>query len=141
MMFRMTLLAAIMLASAAVLAAPVGWYGMGLQSYVDPAGHRFLHVENVTKGGPADRANIQPGDVITAIDHASIQHSDDLDVLTYLSERNPSSKVTLRTVRNGKPNERVITVGRLTPQAREAWDRALAAARTRRLRYVATPQP
>jgi putative serine protease PepD len=62
--------------------------------------------EPVTPGGPADKAGIEPGDVITAIDGRPVTRSDELIVA--IRARQPGDKVKL-TVRRGS-GERTVTV-------------------------------
>ncbi len=66
-------------------------------------------VNQVTPGGPADKAGLKMGDVVTAIDGKPVNNADDL-TLAVIS-RSPGSTVNLDIVRNGKPMQLSITLG------------------------------
>jgi S1-C subfamily serine protease len=85
-------------------------------------------VENIVKGGPADRAGITPttpdqnnilhgGDIITAIDGHQIKTI--YDVIAYLDEqKNVGDKVVLTVFREGKSIDLTATLGaRPTPSS------------------------
>ncbi|MGZ4631522.1 MAG: S1C family serine protease, partial [Actinomycetes bacterium] len=50
-------------------------------------------------GGPAEKAGLQPGDVITAIDGTTVQDSSELIVA--IRSHRPGETVTLTVKRNG----------------------------------------
>jgi serine protease Do len=58
-------------------------------------------VQDVTRGGPADKAGLKPGDVIRKFDGRPINDSSDL--LAMAASVNPGSTVSLDVLRNGKP--------------------------------------
>ncbi len=64
---------------------------------------------DVTPGGPAAKAGVKSGDVITAIDGKKVEGSDDLtmDVIS----RTPGSTVKLDVMRNGEPMQITVTLG------------------------------
>lgn len=109
------------------------WLGMGISPQVDSAKVRFLQVERVTKGGPADRAGLRPGDMITGASGVSLEIGDDLDFLLFLGERKPGERLGLRVVRSGRPIQVLLTVGVMPDSARVGWQKALDAARQRRI--------
>jgi S1-C subfamily serine protease len=63
-------------------------------------------VYGVTRGGPADRAQIQPGDVITAIAGKPLKSVEDL--FTQLRRHRPGQTVTVQLIRDG--NRRTVDV-------------------------------
>jgi len=76
-------------------------------------------VVNVTAGGPAARAGVQPfrraddgaivqGDVITAVDDEAVANLDDL--LTQLERHNPGEHVTLTLWRAGKSRKQAVAL-------------------------------
>lgn len=56
--------------------------------------------QGIVAGSPADKAGLQPGDVITALDGAAINSSDELIVA--IRSRGVGDTVTLKVDRNGK---------------------------------------
>jgi serine protease Do len=58
-------------------------------------------VEDVTKGGPADKAGLKAGDVIRKFDGRTVNGSAEL--LAMVANTNPGSPVTLEILRNGQP--------------------------------------
>jgi S1-C subfamily serine protease len=68
-------------------------------------------VAAVGRGTPADRAGVQPGDIITRIDGAAIREGGDLR--RTLRERRPGASITITVVRDGQSR-------RLTAQLIEA---------------------
>jgi serine protease DegQ len=73
-----------------------------------PVSEGALVVE-VPKGSPADKAGIQPGDVITGIDDAPVSTVEDL--LGALRQHKPGDKVSVKVVRDGKEQTIDVTVG------------------------------
>jgi serine protease Do len=66
-------------------------------------------VSQVTPGGPAEKAGLKMGDVVTAIDGKPVNNADDLTMAVI--SRAPGSTVNLDVVRNGKPTQISITLG------------------------------
>ncbi|MFO1299722.1 MAG: DegQ family serine endoprotease [Burkholderiaceae bacterium] len=66
-------------------------------------------VANVEKGGPADKAGLQPGDVIRKVNGTPIVASGDLPAL--IGQAMPGEKVTLEIWRQGKPEELTAKLG------------------------------
>src|SRR6202790_2226611 len=58
-------------------------------------------IQDVTRGGPADKAGLKPGDVIRKIDGRTVNDSSDL--LAVVANTNPGTPVTLEVLRNGQP--------------------------------------
>jgi serine protease Do len=65
-------------------------------------------VQDVTQGGPADRAGIKPGDVIRKFDGRSVSDSDQL--LAMVAGTNPGSTVPVEILRNGESLTFKVTV-------------------------------
>jgi len=74
-------------------------------------------VSEVSAGGPAAKAGVQAGDVITQIDGHKIEYG--ADVVDYVSSLNIGTKVKLTSVRAGKTLNTTVTLGEL-PGAQEA---------------------
>lgn len=66
-------------------------------------------VSSVEKGSAAEKAGLQPGDVVRRIDGRTIVSSGDLASLITLAK--PGEKITLDLWRNGAPKEVVATLG------------------------------
>ncbi len=66
-------------------------------------------VQEVQPGGPADKAGLKPGDIITTIDGRSIKDGDDL--VNEIASRSPGSTIRLGFVRDGKPQDTTVTIG------------------------------
>ena len=66
-------------------------------------------VQEVQPGGPADKAGLKPGDIITSIDGRSIK--DGSDLVNEIASRRPGSTVRLGYVRDGKQADTTVTIG------------------------------
>jgi putative serine protease PepD len=110
-------------------AARAPWFGMSVRPHRTGTGQRYLHVERIVAAGPAERAGIRPGDLITTIGGAPLQYSDNLDVLLFLSRRRPGERLQLEVMRAGTARNMVLIVGLLPESARAGWERALEFAR------------
>jgi S1-C subfamily serine protease len=68
-------------------------------------------VARVASGGPAARAGIQAGDIITQADETSV--TDAQDLLTVIAAKNPGDTVKLTIDRNGTSSTVTVTLGEL----------------------------
>jgi serine protease Do len=109
------------------------WFGMSVRPHRNPGSEPFLHVERTTPAGPADRAGIRVGDVITSVGGASLRFADDLDVLLFLAAQKPGARVSFGVVRNGQRRKVDVIVGTMPESARAGWQLALAHARQARI--------
>jgi serine protease Do len=66
-------------------------------------------VQEIQPGGPADKAGLKPGDIITQIDGRAVKDGDDL--VNEIASRRPGSTVRLGLVRDGKPQDTTVTIG------------------------------
>jgi serine protease Do len=66
-------------------------------------------VNEVTSGGPAEKAGLKAGDIITTVDGRSIKDGDDL--VSEISSRRPGSSVRLGYLRDDKPADATVTIG------------------------------
>jgi serine protease Do len=71
-------------------------------------------IEYVAPGGPADKAGLQPGDVIVAFDTTPIDRSTKLQWLA--STAGVGRSVTVRVQRDGKAFDQKVTLGQLPEQ-------------------------
>jgi serine protease Do len=66
-------------------------------------------VQEIQPGGPADKAGLKPGDIITQIDGRSVKDGDDL--VNDIASRRPGSSIRLGFMRDGKPQDATVTIG------------------------------
>jgi serine protease Do len=66
-------------------------------------------VQQVQPNGPADKAGLKPGDIITTIDGRQIKDGDDL--VNEIASRHPGSSIRLGYIRDGKPSDATVTIG------------------------------
>lgn len=66
-----------------------------------------IYVAQVTKNGPADKTELQEGDIITSIDNVSLSTMNDLR--QYIYTKKPNEEVTLKVTR-GKINKEIKMV-------------------------------
>jgi putative serine protease PepD len=66
-------------------------------------------LQDVVEGTPADRAGLQPGDEVTAVDGDAIDSGDELRAA--IDARKPSDKITLTIERNGQERTVQVTLG------------------------------
>lgn len=78
-----------------------GWLGVAIESQSDPAaGTADVLVTGVAPGGPAGRAGIRPGDVVLAVNGASVDNATAL--IRTVAQLPPGSRVRLAINRNGE---------------------------------------
>jgi serine protease Do len=70
-------------------------------------------VRNVESGGPADKAGVEAGDIITKVDGKAIERSVDLPRL--IGGTKPGSRTTLQVYRRGNYRDVAVTVGEFEP--------------------------
>ena len=85
---------------------------LGLQSA------RGALVNSVVSGGPADRAGVRAGDVITAVNGQAV--ADPNALRNAVAGTPPGTEVTLTVWRNGREEQLRVRLGELSPQARPA---------------------
>ena len=66
-------------------------------------------VQEVQPSGPADKAGLKAGDIITTIDGRAIKDGEDL--VNEIASRKPGSTIRLGFVRDGKPSDTTVTIG------------------------------
>ena len=65
-------------------------------------------VQDVTRGGPADKSGLKPGDVIRKFNGRPVNDSSDL--LAAIASTNPGTPATLEILRNGQPQTVKVTL-------------------------------
>jgi serine protease Do len=100
-----------------------GRIGVVIQELTQPLARSFglekpagALVSSVEKNGPAARAGIQPGDVITALNGVKIERSSELPLL--VAQAKPGSRVTLEIWRKGARKEVAVTVEELRAEGK-----------------------
>ncbi|WP_275422635.1 S1C family serine protease [Actinocatenispora thailandica] len=84
-------------------------FGVSVTSATDSNGNGSgALVAAVTKGGPADKAGIQKGDVITQVDGTKVPDSDTL--VSVVAQHQPGDKVKVTYTRNGKSHTATATL-------------------------------
>jgi len=131
---RYLLVAALAMPAAGQQAArPLAWLGMGY-TWMEPAnGRRPMKIQKVTAGGPAERAGLRPGDVVTMVQDGPADFGDDLDFLLFLKQRRPGERLAFGVLRDGKLVRVPVVLGRMPEAARPKWEQALEMARRRRI--------
>jgi serine protease Do len=66
-------------------------------------------VQEITPGGPAEKAGLKAGDIITTIDGRSVKDGDDL--VNEIASRRPGSSIRLGLLREGKQIDATVTIG------------------------------
>jgi len=71
-------------------------------------------VQGVESGSPADKAGVEPGDIILKVDGKVVEKSGDLPRLVGATK--PGSRTTLQVLRRGSTREFTVTVGEFEPE-------------------------
>ena len=79
-------------------------------------------VSTVEKNGPADKAGLKPGDVITQVNGQPIVASGDLPALIGMAK--PGERVTIDIWRQGKPDQLTARLGSLSEKGTQVADAA-----------------
>ena len=103
-----------------------GWIGVEVQEITPPiaesfklGGTRGALIAGVLRGGPADKAGVKPGDVLTEVEGKPV--ADPTAMLNLIAALAPGKPATVKLKRNGNEVDATITVGRRPkPQARAA---------------------
>ena len=66
-------------------------------------------IQEITPGGPAEKAGLKAGDIVSSIDGRQIKDGDDL--VNEIASRRPGSSVRLGYLRDGKPSDATVTIG------------------------------
>jgi len=102
-----------------------GWIGVEVQEITPALAESFrlpdargAIIAGVLRGGPADKAGVKPGDVLTAINGVAVL--DPSSMLNLVAALQPGSNALMQLRRQAQPLEVSVTVGRRPkPQPRE----------------------
>ena len=81
-------------------------------------------ISQVTPGGPADKAGLQPGDIVQSVNGENVKASSDLPVLVGMMP--PGTQLTLGIWRNGKREEVQVTLGSSNTGSTDAGNQSSA---------------
>src|SRR5258705_9174137 len=81
----------------------------------DQAGPKGLRVDAVTPGGPADKAGVRHGDVITSVDGKAISAGDADKMSRPLGELKVDQTIKLGVLRDGKTMDIAVKAERREP--------------------------
>ena len=68
-----------------------------------------IYVASVSKGGPAEKAGLEVGDIITKLDGQAIGSMDEM--IQLMESKNIGDSIPLTYVRNGQENTATVTIG------------------------------
>jgi len=101
-----------------------GWLGVGIQKITPELAKSFglknekgALVSQVVKGGPADKAGIETGDVIVEFDGKTVADSTDLPRM--VAPLPVGKTVAVKVLKNGNTVEREVKIGQLEEQKEE----------------------
>jgi len=102
-----------------------GFLGIGIQELTSDLAQQFgantingALVSDISKGGPADKAGLKPGDIILRYDGKSIQ--DTAHLKNMVAATPPGARVKIEILRNGKEEPLTATVGKLAAESETA---------------------
>ena len=117
----MNAIASILLVLAATIApARPGWLGLGLIPHRS-GNESWVTVQVIAPGGPAERAGVHVGDVITHIDDQPFRFRTDLEMLERLAKIHPRQRVRIRVVRVQQKMIFSVTADRMSDESYERW--------------------
>ena len=76
-----------------------------------------IYVASVSKGGPAEKAGLEVGDIITKLDGQAIGSMDEM--IQLMESKNIGDTITLSYVRDGQENTATVTIGDKTQMSFE----------------------
>jgi serine protease Do len=101
-----------------------GWLGVMIQDLTPELAKSLgvsvtkgVVVSDVVKGGPAEKAGLKQGDVITSFNGKSVDSSHALSFLVATTK--PNSQVPMQVVRDGKTMDITVTIGTMPEEGAE----------------------
>ena len=101
-----------------------GWIGVAVQDMSKELAETFKRsdatgalISEVLRGSPAEKAGIQPGDILVAVNDKPVRDSSTM--LNLIAALQPGDEAHLKVVRERRETEVAVTVGRRPKQARK----------------------
>jgi serine protease Do len=102
-----------------------GWMGVQIQPITEDLARTYRMKEakgalisDVSEDSPADKADLEPGDVVVEVDGRQVEDNNDLS--RYIASKAPGSTVRLRILRNGSDKTVSLTLGTFPEERAEA---------------------
>jgi regulator of sigma E protease len=109
-MMRVAVFVALLVMPAMATDAP-GWFGMSVSFHVNGEA-RWLRLCAVTAGGPAARAGLQAGDLLTHVNGKRIAFASARAALDHLATYRTGTRVRFRVARGTRTFDAVVTLTR-----------------------------
>ena len=101
-----------------------GWLGVSMRD-MNPETAQAFNLANINgtlvvgvlRSGPADRAGIQPGDILTAVNDKALP--DSAALLSYVAQLAPGSRAQVSVMRKNKAFKVSTTIAKRPPQSKE----------------------
>jgi len=101
-----------------------GWMGVQIQPITDDLARTYRMkdakgalISDVTDNSPADKADLEPGDVVVEVDGRPVEDNNDLS--RYIASKAPGSTVRLHVLRNGSDKTVSLTLGTFPEEGAE----------------------
>ncbi len=102
-----------------------GWLGIMIQDLTPELSQSFgieetkgVVVADIVADGPADKAGVKRGDIITGVNEKELENANSLS--RYIASIPPDTPVTLHAIRDGKKKEIKVTIGTMPSETAEA---------------------
>ena len=106
-----------------------GWFGVGIANVAPEAVEAFgleermgAVVSAITRDGPADKANVQPGDVIIEYNGERVENTEDL--VAKVTRTRPGTEIPVTVMRLGEPITLDVTIEELDLETESRTARA-----------------
>jgi len=97
-----------------------GWVGVEPQDITSDIAESFglqqdsgVIIAGVVQGGPADKAGVQPGDILTKVNDESIR--DTTELLNVIAQIKPGTQAKIHVTRKKKELDLTVTIGKRPP--------------------------
>jgi len=104
-----------------------GWMGVQIQPITEDLAKTYGMAEakgavisDVTNDSPADKAGLEPGDVVVEVDGRQVEDNNDLS--RYIASRAPGTTVRLKVLREGAEKNVPLTLGTFPEETGEGQD-------------------